>query len=103
MYDEWWAGPVSLCGPPLLLLMNIYILSAILTFPILFYVIGHFFRERVAPYRLEGKRYFITGGSSGIGLATAILLAKQGAMAITIVARRKDQIDVVRLSNNHLY
>ena len=39
----------------------------------------------------SGKHAFITGGSSGIGLALAVLLAKQGAN-ITILARREDQL-----------
>jgi 3-dehydrosphinganine reductase len=41
----------------------------------------------------SGKHVFITGGSSGIGLALAVLLAKQGAN-ITILARREDQLQV---------
>jgi 3-dehydrosphinganine reductase len=39
------------------------------------------------------KHVFITGGSSGIGLALAVLLAKKGAN-ITILARREDQLQV---------
>ena len=39
----------------------------------------------------SGKHAFITGGSSGIGLALAKLLAKQGTN-ITILARREDQL-----------
>ncbi len=39
----------------------------------------------------SGKHVFITGGSSGIGLALAKLLAEQGAN-ITILARREDQL-----------
>jgi 3-dehydrosphinganine reductase len=39
----------------------------------------------------SGKHVFITGGSSGIGLALAVLFAKQGAN-ITILARREDQL-----------
>lgn len=37
-----------------------------------------------------GKHVFITGGSSGIGLALARLLAAQGASIITILARRQN-------------
>lgn len=38
------------------------------------------------------KHAIITGGSSGIGKATAILLAKQGA-SITIIARDRDKLE----------
>jgi NAD(P)-dependent dehydrogenase (short-subunit alcohol dehydrogenase family) len=36
---------------------------------------------------LEGKRIVITGGSSGIGLATAILTAQAGAQEIVLIGR----------------
>ncbi len=39
----------------------------------------------------SGKNVFITGGSSGIGLSLACLLAREGAN-ITILARREDQL-----------
>lgn len=41
--------------------------------------------------KIEGKRILLTGGSSGIGFATAQILAKRGA-AVLIVGRRPDAL-----------
>jgi NAD(P)-dependent dehydrogenase (short-subunit alcohol dehydrogenase family) len=42
----------------------------------------------------SGKVAFVTGASSGIGAATAILLAQRGA-AVAVLGRRKDKLDDV--------
>ena len=43
---------------------------------------------------LEGKTAIITGGNSGVGEATALLFAREGANVV-ISARRKDALDAV--------
>jgi len=45
---------------------------------------------------LQGKSFFVTGGNSGIGLATAILFAREGAN-VAIFARSADRNETARL------
>ena len=44
--------------------------------------------------RLKGKTAIVTGGNSGVGEATALLFAKEGANVV-ICGRRKDALDAV--------
>ena len=46
--------------------------------------------------RLEGKVAIITGGNSGVGAATAIKFAKEGAKVV-ITARREGPLEEVAL------
>ena len=47
------------------------------------------------PYSLEGRKILITGASSGIGRATAVICSKLGA-EIILTGRNKDRLDETR-------
>ena len=49
-------------------------------------------KESITMKRLENKTAIVTGGNSGIGKATAILFAKEGA-DLVLCARRKEALD----------
>ncbi|DBA04798.1 TPA: hypothetical protein N0F65_004435 [Lagenidium giganteum] len=72
MTQTWWAWPVAAVG--------LCVLSAIYT------------KLRAPGFRVAGKHVFITGGSTGLGLATAKKYAKAGA-SVSIVARGLDKLE----------
>jgi len=49
------------------------------------------------PMSLEGRRYLVTGASSGIGRATAQVLGSLGA-TVALVGRREEELNRTRLS-----
>ncbi len=49
-------------------------------------------RTELIPKRLDGKIAVVTGGSSGIGLATAQRFVQEGAY-IFITGRRQSEVD----------
>eukprot|EP00899_Mesostigma_viride_P006847 jgi/Mesvir1/16163/Mv08431-RA.2 len=71
--------------------MPLLALAAVLVLPIL--VWGAFFSPR--RLALAGKHLLITGGSSGIGLACAMIAANQGA-SLTLVARDQSKLDAAK-------
>jgi len=67
----------------LFLLLPLAVLSAL---------ISYLYTKFRTPQSLHGKHILITGGSSGLGLALAKLVARKGAN-VTIVARNKQKLD----------
>jgi NAD(P)-dependent dehydrogenase (short-subunit alcohol dehydrogenase family) len=49
-------------------------------------------KEQVMPGKFDGKVAVVTGGNSGIGLATAERLAREGAK-VFVTGRRNEQLD----------
>ena len=45
-------------------------------------------------FRLDGKRFFITGGSRGIGRSIALALAEAGADAV-LVSRDAESVEAL--------
>ena len=67
-------------------------------------VLWRYWREYLDPFRarkpgprgeLDGRRIVITGGSSGIGRATALKVAAEGGIPL-LVARRRSELEEVR-------
>lgn len=50
-------------------------------------------KDYVGSGKLKGKKAIITGGDSGIGAASALLFAKEGAEAITIAYLPEEEKD----------
>ena len=46
--------------------------------------------------KLKGKNILITGASQGLGREMALRFAREGAAALSLVARHADKLDVVR-------
>src|SRR5277367_6174616 len=46
-----------------------------------------------SPVRMRGKICLVTGGGSGIGRATALKMAEEGAAAVLIAGRRQAEIE----------
>lgn len=80
----------SMASPYLLLLLLIPVL------PLIFLLVLAFLaRPRPAKVPVKGRHVFITGGSSGIGLAMALQAALEGAR-VSILARNQAKLEEAR-------
>ncbi|XP_039142379.1 3-dehydrosphinganine reductase TSC10A [Dioscorea cayenensis subsp. rotundata] len=80
----------SMASPYLLLLLLIPVL------PLIFLLVLAFLaRPRPAKVPVKGRHVFITGGSSGIGLAMALQAASEGAR-VSILARNQAKLEEAR-------
>jgi NADP-dependent 3-hydroxy acid dehydrogenase YdfG len=59
-------------------------------------------QTELIPKRLDGKIAVITGGSSGLGLATAQRFVAEGAY-VFITGRREKELNAVKLKTNPVY
>ncbi|XP_042515720.1 3-dehydrosphinganine reductase TSC10A-like [Macadamia integrifolia] len=75
------------------LLFLLILLIPILIFAILAFIV----RPRPVKIPIKGRHIFITGGSSGIGLAIAHQAASEGAR-VSILARNRDKLEEARNS-----
>ena len=66
----------------IVVLLVLYLITHI----ILSFILAYVGSERVSPLAISGSHFIVTGGSSGIGLALAVRLAREGGN-VTIVAR----------------
>ena len=78
---------------PLGLLSIIWALNVLWAYPLALFLTGCLGRT---PVSMQGKNVFISGGSSGIGLAVARLVAQRGARAIIIAARNVERLNTAR-------
>ncbi|OMP09531.1 Short-chain dehydrogenase/reductase SDR [Corchorus olitorius] len=78
------------------------VLSAIVFVPLLLPLLYFILRPRPVNIPIKDRHVFITGGSSGIGLALAKQAASEGAR-VTLLARSLDKLEEARKSIRQAY